>query len=155
MNNDTLKIGELAQQTGCPVETIRFYERESLLPAPRRSEGNYRLYDVRHIERLAFIRRCRSFDMTLDEVRVLLRFLDAPEENCETVNTLLDAHIGHVAARISELQSLEKQLCSLRRQCGKARQAKNCGILNKLSLPRADLRLEKKNISHVRGTRHD
>lgn len=128
-----LKIGELARQTGCPVETIRYYEREGLLPAPARSEGNYRLYGGNHVERLSFIRRCRSLDMTLDEVRVLLRFHDAPDQNCEAVNDLLDTHIGHLAVRIDELQRLETQLRALRRQCGKARQAKDCGILNELS----------------------
>ncbi len=128
-----LKIGELARQTGCPVETIRYYERDGLLSAPARSEGNYRLYDKRHVERLSFIRRCRSLDMTLDEIRILLRFRDAPDENCETVNELLDAHIGHVATRISELKRLEKQLGELRRRCGEKRQARDCGILNELS----------------------
>lgn len=132
--NTVLKIGELARQTGCPVETIRYYEREGLLPAPGRSAGNYRLYGDRHVERLSFIRRCRSLDMTLDEVRVLLHFHDAPDENCETVNALLDTHIGHVAARIEELRQLEEQLRDLRRQCGESRQARDCGILNKLSM---------------------
>jgi DNA-binding transcriptional MerR regulator len=62
--NNTLKIGELAKQTGCLVETIRYYEGEGLLLEPARSEGNYRLYTDIHIERLQFIRHCRSLDMT-------------------------------------------------------------------------------------------
>lgn len=128
-----LKIGELARKAGCSVETIRYYENDGLLPAPARSEGNYRLYDDKHVERLSFILRCRSLDMTLDEIRVLLRFRDAPDENCEAVNALLDAHIGHVAARIDELKRLEEQLRELRRQCGASRLAKDCGILNELS----------------------
>lgn len=128
-----LQIGELARQTGCPVETIRYYERDGLLPAPARSQGNFRLYDEKHVDRLSFIRRCRSLDMSLDEIRVLLRFRDAPNENCDTVNELLDTHIGHVTARIAELERLEKQLRELRRQCGQSRQARDCGILNELS----------------------
>lgn len=130
---EVLKIGELARQTGCPVETIRYYERDGLLPAPERSEGNYRLYDSTHVERLLFIRRCRSLDMTLDEIRVLLHFRDTPEDNCEAVNELLDAHIGHVVAHIGELQRLEKQLRTLRRQCSVSRRARECGILNELA----------------------
>jgi DNA-binding transcriptional MerR regulator len=55
-----MKIGQLAQQTGTPVDTIRYYEREGLLPRAARTEGNYRIYDAMHLERLAFIRRCRS-----------------------------------------------------------------------------------------------
>lgn len=128
-----LKIGELARRADCQVETIRYYEQAGLLPAPARSEGNFRLYGEGHLERLSFIRHCRSLDMTLDEIRTLLRFRDAPEEDCEAVNALLDAHIGRVAARIEALKRLEKQLRALRRQCGASRQARDCGILNELS----------------------
>ena len=67
-----MKIGELAKATDCAVETIRYYERENLLPAPARSDGNYRLYTQAHVERLTFIRNCRTLDMTLDEIRSLL-----------------------------------------------------------------------------------
>ena len=100
---ETLKIGELAVRASCPVETIRYYEREALLPAPVRSNGNYRLYGKAHVERLSFIRHCRSLDMTLEEIRTLLRFRDSPQENCDGANQLLDQHIGHVAARIADL----------------------------------------------------
>ena len=128
-----MKIGELAQATGTPVETIRFYEREQLLPAPARTLSNYRVYDAAQVDRLAFIRHCRSLDMTLDEIRVLLRFKDAPHETCGIVNELLDKHIGHVAERIRELQALERHLKSLREQCGQEQAAADCGILNELS----------------------
>lgn len=149
--NTALKIGGLARRTGCPVETIRYYEREGLLPAPARSEGNYRLYGDNHVDRLSFIRRCRSLDMTLDEVRLLLRFHDAPDENCEAVNDLLDAHIGHVAARIGELQRLKTQLRALRRQCGAARQVRDCGILNELSHSSSKPKEEADCAGHIQG----
>ncbi len=129
----SMKIGELARLTGTQVETIRYYEREGLLPETTRTEGNFRIYGNAHAERLSFIRNCRSLDMTLDEIRVLMRFRDAPDENCEKVNKLLDSHIGHVAKRIAELMRLEDQLRELRRQCGASRLARDCGILNELS----------------------
>jgi Cd(II)/Pb(II)-responsive transcriptional regulator len=128
-----MKIGELAAATGSPVETIRFYERQQLLPPPARTEGNYRIYEAAHEERLAFIRHCRSLDMALDEIRTLLRFKDSPAENCGEVNALLDAHIGHVADRIRELRALEKQLKSLREQCHVVQGSQECGILQVLS----------------------
>jgi Cd(II)/Pb(II)-responsive transcriptional regulator len=128
-----MKIGELATATGTQVETIRYYEREGLLPETTRTEGNYRIYGEVHAERLSFIRHCRSLDMTLDEIRVLLRFKDAPTENCGEVNALLDEHIGHVAARIRELRSLERQLKGLRELCQEAQEASHCGILNELA----------------------
>ena len=128
-----MKIGELATHTGTLVETIRFYEREGLLPAPSRSGGNYRMYEDGHVRRLAFIRQCRVLDMTLDEIRKLLRYMDAPDEDCGEVNSLLDEHIDHLAHRIRELKVLERDLKQLRSQCGLARQAKDCGILGELT----------------------
>ena len=118
-----MRIGELAQVSGTPIETIRFYEREGLLPAAARTEGNYRIYTPQHADRLGFIRQCRSQDMTLDEVRVLLRFKDQPLADCGEVNSLLDEHIGHVAERIKALRALEKELRALRAACC---EAKNC-----------------------------
>lgn len=68
-----LKIGELATRAGCPVETIRYYGRKGMPRTPARSNGNYRLCDSAHVERISFIRHCRSLDMSLDEMRALLR----------------------------------------------------------------------------------
>jgi Cd(II)/Pb(II)-responsive transcriptional regulator len=128
-----MKISELAGATGTPVETVRFYEREGLLPAPARAANNYRVYGAAHVERLAFVRHCRNLDMTLDEIRVLLRCRDAPQADCGEVNALLDEHIGHVARRIRELRVLEKALKELRRQCAQGQPARDCGILNELT----------------------
>lgn len=127
-----LKIGELASHTASSVETIRFYEKQKLLPVPARSMGNYRLYDASHVERLQFIRHCRSLDMTLDEVRALLGFRDQPNEDCAGVNDLLDRHIAHVARRIKELKSLQGQLKELRKQCSASHTVRECGILHEL-----------------------
>ncbi|MBK9572860.1 MAG: Cd(II)/Pb(II)-responsive transcriptional regulator [Rhodoferax sp.] len=128
-----MKIGELARATRTSVETIRFYEREGLLAQTARTEGNYRIYGQFHAERLAFVRYCRGLDMTLDEIRTLLRFKDAPTDNCGEVNKLLDEHIGHVGQRIRELRVLERQLKGLRDQCHVARESSQCGILRELS----------------------
>lgn len=128
-----MKIGDLAQATGTQVETIRYYEREQLLPTPARTAGNYRSYGEEHIERLSFIRYCRSLDMTLSEIRVLLHFKDAPGENCGEVNALLDEHLGHVETRIRELRHLERQLRQLRSLCQEAQEAGRCGILAELT----------------------
>lgn len=128
-----MKIGELAQATGTPVATIRYYERERLLAAPARTEANYRVYEAAHVQRLGFIRHCRSLDMTLDEIRQLLAFRDAPDEDCGAVNDLLDEHIGHVATRIRELKQLETQLRDLRAACAEQGDPAHCGILTELS----------------------
>lgn len=129
MRQDELKIGELAAQTGYTVEAIRYYERQGLLPAPARSGGNYRLYRGAHLERLQFIRHCRSLDMALDEIRSLLSFRDHPEQSCGAVNALLDKHIVEVADRIAQLRSLERQLLELRGLCKQVQTAGDCAIL--------------------------
>ena len=146
-----LKIGELAKRTGCQIETIRYYERQGLLHAPRRTEGNYRLYEDVHVERLRFIRQCRSLDMALDEIRTLLRFCDAPEKNCGEVNALLDEHIGQVARRVVELKAMEKRLKQLRRQCNQTRAAKDCGILRELALTVGKRPGKDQRTSHISG----
>lgn len=127
-----MRIGELAQASSTSVETIRFYEREGLLAEPARTHGNFRIYTESHVHRLRFIRHCRNLDMTLNEVRVLLRFRDAPQQDCAEVNGLLDAHIGHVSERIRELQVLEQELMTLRTLCHTPHVASECGILNGL-----------------------
>lgn len=143
-----MKIGELAAASDTAVETIRYYERERLLPEPARTESNYRSYDQAHLARLQFIRYCRGLDMSLDEVRVLLRFKDLPHENCADVNAVLDEHIGHVSRRIRELRALEKELKELRSRCGEIREAQACGILEGLSRASST---PKKTRGHLKG----
>ena len=128
-----MKIGELAKAARCKVETVRYYEREGLLPAPARSSGNYRMYGPAHVEALRFLRHCRSLDMTHEEIRTLLAFRNAPDQNCGEVNALLDEHIGHVAHRIRELRALERELKSLRGQCQAVQAASDCGIMQSLA----------------------
>ena len=127
------RIGDLATRLAVPVETIRYYEREALLPKPARSGGNYRLYTDNERERLEFILNCRMLDMTLQEIRSLLRQRDAPELGCEEVNKVLDEHIAHVAQRIQVLRGLQAQLKMLRARCEMPSMARDCGILHELS----------------------
>lgn len=134
--NITYRIGELASQLAVPVETIRYYEREGLLPKPARSEGNYRLYSSEERERLEFILNCRALDMTLQEISKLLLQRDAPEAACAEVNATLDEHIRHVAERIRALRGLQVQLKALRTRCEAPSTARDCGILQELSGPR-------------------
>jgi Cd(II)/Pb(II)-responsive transcriptional regulator len=128
-----VKIGELAKLTDTQVETVRYYERENLLPAPARTQGNYRSYTQAHVERLSFIRNCRSLDMTLEEIRSLLHLRDSPQDQCESVNALIDEHIEHVNARVASLQLLQQQLLDLRQRCRDGA-ADHCGILERLEV---------------------
>lgn len=128
-----MQIGELARSTGVKIETIRYYEREHLLSVPQRTDSNYRLYSPVHVEQLRFIRYCRSLDMSLEEVRVLMEARDAPVGSCQTVNILLDEKMAEVDARVDELRQLQHQLRNLRGLCPQPDQVKTCGILMELN----------------------
>jgi Cd(II)/Pb(II)-responsive transcriptional regulator len=146
-----MRIGDLAESTDTAVETIRFYEREGLIPAAKRADNNYRMYTAAHAERLAFIRHCRNLDMTLDEIRTLLRLRDAPLQDCGEVNALLDAHIGHVTHRIRELRALEKDLKALRARCTSPHAVADCGILDGLDRAAATSPAPASRRRHVHG----
>jgi Cd(II)/Pb(II)-responsive transcriptional regulator len=124
-----MRIGELAERTSTPVDTIRYYETAGLLPAVDRSAGNYRAYGPAQVQRLNFIRRCRALDMSLDEIRALLDFCDAPSRDCGAVNTLLDEHLAHVETRLRDLQRLARELRQLRSACRSPGAAEQCRIL--------------------------
>lgn len=149
-----MKIGELAKQAGCPVETVRYYEREGLLHTAVRDEANnYRRYEQGHLERLTFIRRCRALDMTHGEIRALLQARTEPDASCESINELIDAHLQHVLARMAELAALEAQLTELRSQCHAAQATRDCGILRELDQPNeSDWRSPSVVPSHVAGS---
>ena len=127
-----MKIGELAKVTKCTTETIRYYEKSGLLPAPERSLSNYRLYNQTHKYRLNFIRNCRSLAMSHDEIRRLLTLMDKPPADCSEVNNLLDDHIKHVDTRLQELIELKEQLNYLQQQCQNEDVIDHCGILQGL-----------------------
>ena len=128
-----MRIGALAKRTGCTVETIRFYEREGLLPQPARGRGNYRLYSAADAERLRFIRNCRSLGMTIAEIRVLLDCRATPDTDCREVNALLDLHILRLAQQISALKDLDRQSRAIRQLCNDRQNPQHrtaaCGII--------------------------
>lgn len=89
-----MRIGELAKRTSCDIETIRFYEKSGLLAEPGRNSSGYREYATEHLERLQFIRHCRSLQLSLGEIRVLLDLRTDPSSGCHSVDELLDGHIA-------------------------------------------------------------
>ena len=131
--NPAIRIGELAKLTGCSVQTIRYYEKEQLLPTTRRSEGNFRLYDEASAEQLLFIKLCRGLDLSLSEIRQLLALKRSPGAQCDEVNRMMETHIQQVEARIRELTQLSEQLKALRSHCSNQRTVEQCGILQTLS----------------------
>lgn len=129
---ENMRIGELGKATGVDRETIRYYERTGMLPAPAREANGYRAYGAIHLERLAFIRHCRALDMPLADVRRLLDFLDRPRHDCTDVNQLIDAQLARIRARLKSVRVLERQLERLRGRCDAKHATPDCGILYEL-----------------------
>ena len=127
-----MHIGEVSAATGVDVETLRFYERQGLLREPAREANGYRSYAREHVERLAFIRHCRSLDVGLPDIRRLLDLLDDPSANCDDADQLVERQLAKVHARIGSLQALERQLTALRGRCKSPKRAGKCGILAEL-----------------------
>lgn len=126
-----MQIKELARATGVDVETIRYYEKQGLLPAPARRDNGYREYEVAHLERLSFIRHCRALDMPLADVNRLLGFVDEPDAHFGEVDLLVDDQLARVRARLKSMRALEKQLLQLRARCSGTHEGR-CGILDEL-----------------------
>ena len=99
------------------IETIRYYERIGILPAPPRSAGGHRIYDADHLKRLTFVRRCRELGFSLDDVRALLRLVDGGDYTCEEVRDMALAHLDAVRARIADLLAMERTLEDMTARC--------------------------------------
>lgn len=128
-----MRIKTLADATGVEVDTIRYYEKQGLLPEPARQDNGYRDYASTHLERLAFIRHCRALEMPLVDIRTLLGALDAPGEPHPDVDRLVQEQIDKVRVRLQSMRALEKQLLLLQASCGGCSdQGTDCGILKEL-----------------------
>jgi len=125
-------IGQLSNRTGCNIETIRYYEKIGLLPAPPRTAGGHRVYRGDHAQRLGFIRRSRELGFSLDEVRALLDLSDGGEYDCGKVREITLHHLRGVKARIRDLRRLERTLTTISNEC-EGGVAPNCPILESLS----------------------
>lgn len=127
-----MKIGELAKQAQCSIQTIRFYERKGLLEKPERSEGNYRLYDNAAVNKLVFIRQCRALGIQTKEIGILLAQKATPEQSCANVDKLIAQHLTQVDKKIAELLQLKTTLAAMTEKCASNTTIQECGILNAL-----------------------
>lgn len=132
MSSSILTIGHLARHTGTKVETIRFYEKNGLLPQPSRTEGNYRSYEQDHLNRLSFIRRARDLGFSLDQIREFLKLSDDRSQSCAAVDAIAKEHRKEVERKIQDLIALKSELDRMIDQCGCGLVA-DCRIIESLS----------------------
>lgn len=107
---DPVPIGEAARRTGVKVPTIRYYETVGLLAAPRRTDGNRRLYGTDDLKRLAFIRHARDLGFEVDAIRTLLGLQDNPGQPCSPADSIARRHLADVDDRIARLTALRTEL---------------------------------------------
>lgn len=112
-----LRIGALAERSGTSTPTIRYYEQIGLLPRPGRQDGGQRRYDDSDVRRLTFIRRCRAFGFSIDQVRQLTGVVLDPARSCLEARDLAQAHLDEVRAKLAELQALELSLARFVGDC--------------------------------------
>lgn len=131
----TLSIGELAACTGVTPETIRYYEREGVIPrAERRGAGQYRRYGAGDAERLRFVRRARGLGFSLDKVRELLDLaIGQGGGSCAEVNRIARAHLTQVDAKLAQLAALRAELDQLVWVCERGGAVAGCGLLSALN----------------------
>lgn len=123
-----LTRGELARRTGVNGETIRYFERIGMLPAPPRTEGGHRIYDERHVRTLRFVRSARSLGFTPEEVRTILSLGGPGRAPCEEVREIAAHHLAQVRIKIADLVEIEHQLADTIEHCS-GRTEPQCAVM--------------------------
>jgi DNA-binding transcriptional MerR regulator len=133
MNLDKLTIGQLSKTAGVKVVTIRYYEGLKLMPAPLRTQANYRLYDRQQLQRLRFIRRCRDLGFTLDQIGELLNLSTQSAKKCSRVDRITEEHLKEIESKVADLRRLAAELRRIKNLCPGKRLIADCRILEALS----------------------
>lgn len=129
-----MRIGELAKATGTKTETIRYYEREGILPVADRTGSNYRDYSDTHLATLTFIRRARALGFGMAQVRKLLSLSDHDDKPCENVDQLVRQQLAEVEQKIADLAALRAELGQMLQSC-EADRIGECRIVESLVRP--------------------
>ena len=147
-----LKIGELADLTGTSVPTIRYYEQIELLRRAPRQAGGQRVYSREDVERLTFIRRCREFDFSIEQVRALVAIVHDPKSSCMDARDMAAEHLAAVRTKMRELKALERSLIAFVKSCDSScacGPGPECVILDDLAKPSAAERLRVRRIGSL------
>jgi MerR family mercuric resistance operon transcriptional regulator len=132
-----ITIGGLSKKTGVHIETIRYYEREGIVPAPARSEGGRRIYTDDDVRRLNFVHKCRNLGFSLKEIHSLLSLVDSGQYTCNEVYELTIHHASQVTEKITNLKKMEAVLLEMASLCSKGN-VPNCPIIDSLFDEQAD-----------------
>ncbi len=129
---DSLTIGRLATEAGVNLETVRYYERQGLMPKPPRTASGYRLYSADAVRRLRFIKRAQELGFSLREVRELLLLRVSRTAKANAVRVRAESKIADIEAKIRTLESMKKSLRKLAQSCNGCAPISKCPILESL-----------------------
>lgn len=127
-----LTIGQVAKNAGVGVETVRFYERQGLVPQPPRKASGYRQYPEDVVTRLRFIHRAKQLGFSLKEIKELLALRLEPTTTCAEVKDRTTTKIADIEAKIETLQRMKKALVQLTKSCSGRGPTSECPILEAL-----------------------
>lgn len=127
-----MKIGEVAKQSNVGIETIRYYEREGLLPEPERRPSGYRQYDESVVSRLTFIRRAKELGFTLAEIKELVGLWFDTSTRCEHVRSKAEQKIAGIEDKIRSLQKMKRSLKKVISKCASRDTVEDCPLLEGL-----------------------
>ncbi len=130
---NTLASGKLAKASGVKLETIRFYERQNLLPKPPRTAAGYRTFPADAVQRVRFIRRAQSLGFSLKEIKELLALSTARGASCKTVRDRAEKKMQDIEQKIAALEAMNKALRTLADSCRGRGSLAKCPILECLS----------------------
>ncbi len=125
-----LQIGEVAKQTGVGVETIRFYEREGLIPLPERSPSGYRRYPAAAVKQVQLIRHAKSLGFSLKEIGELIALKDTLGSDCKNIRLAAVAKVARIQEKIDALEKMKRALNPLIDRCESSNPIGDCPILN-------------------------
>ena len=112
-----MRIGEVADQAGVTVDTVRYYERRGLLPAAARRPSGYRVFDTATVERLDLIRQLQALGLTISEIRQALATHDAGDATCDSERWRIETVRGRIDTKITELTALRVRLDAVLTAC--------------------------------------
>ena len=129
------KINELSKETGTSIETIRYYENIMLIPKPKRSDKNYRLYDISYVTLLEFITQTKKLGFSLKEIQSLLRLGINKNENCSEIKVQIDKKIERIEQKVKQLGIIKKRLKDFSKQCTNSKDmGSNCAFLDTFNI---------------------
>lgn len=133
-----MRSGEVAEQAGVNVQTLRYYERRGLIDQPPRSSSGHRAYPGTTVQTIRFVKRAQELGFTLDEISELMELAEGGPQECDSARTMAEARTAEIQRRIADLERMRRALAELIATCDSARPDRRCPLLRALGTDQED-----------------